>query len=126
MSLFRRRPPSPPPPSARQPASDPRVEVQLQQVISLRRAAGRNETALDQCAAGIAELTDMTVKHPTWAGHAERGYEIERLQREIKRLNRETAELHAQIQEVVAKLSDEDLLWLEPSPPRRLPSGELR
>jgi hypothetical protein len=125
VSLFRRRPPPPAPP-ARQPASDPRVEAQLQQVISLRRAAGRNETALDQCAGGIAELTDTMVRHPTSAGHMERRYEVERLQREIGRLNRETAEYHAQIQEIIAKLSDDDLIWLEPSPPRRLPSGELR
>ena len=113
--MFSRRPrPSPP----REPHPDPRVEVQLQQVLSLRRAAGRNEQVLDGHHARHASVTDTAARHPTWDGHLRRLAEIGRINAEIARLNAETAELHAQVQELCAKVSDDDLLWLEP---RRTP-----
>lgn len=109
MRLSRRRPEPPP----RDPHPNARVEVQLQQVISLRTAAARNEATLDQHAAAVRRLTEMTTDHPTYDGHLRRISEIERVNREITRLNRETAELHGQVAEICAKLSDDDLLWLD-------------
>ena len=109
--MLKRRPrPSP----AREPHPDPRVEVQLQQILSLRRSADRNERLLDGHHDNHARLAATVAKHPTWDGHRQRLAEIDRLNGEIARLNLETAELHAQAQELCAKVGGDDLMWLEP------------
>ena len=122
MRLTRRHPEPPP----RDPHPNPRVEVQLQQIISMRRAAGRNEDMLDDYRRRITGLNDHIAKHVGSDYLDRRRNEVERSNTEIKRLNRETAEIHDQIRELCAKLADDDLLWLDPSPARRHASGGQR
>ena len=114
--MFKRRAPQPPSPS-RTPHPDPRVEVQLQQLPSLRRAAERNERLLDEHHSNQAHVSRAIARNSGSDCNPERAREIDRLSHEIGRLNAETAELHAQVQELCAKVSDEDLLWLDPRQP---------
>ena len=109
-------------PPERTPHPNARVEVALQQIISLRRAAARKEQLLDQYHEYIEDMADnlrrrtgkmYTEDRKNWRE------EIERLNHEINRLNNEAAELHSQIGEECAKLSDDDLLWLEAEPEPR-------
>ena len=99
-------------PREREPHPDPRVEVQLQQVLSLLRAAQGNEGMLDRIRANHALVSEMVARHPTWDGHVKRLAEIQRLNAEIARLNEETAALHAKVQELCSAISDNDLTFL--------------
>jgi seryl-tRNA synthetase len=104
-------------PPARRPHPNARVEVVLQQIVSLRAAAARNETALDEQHAAAARISREIARNSSsdWSD-ARRG-NLAAVNAEIARLNTETAELHAQISELAAKLSDDDLLWLDPARP---------
>ena len=112
---MRRRNRQPPAP-ARTPHPDPRTEVKLQQILSLRRAASRNDRQLDELNASLANLTETVGRHPGRDYHLRRLEEIRRLNGEIRRLNRENAELHDQIAELCAKLDDSDLAFLGAEP----------
>lgn len=100
----------------RRPHPDPAVEVKLQQILSLQRAAARNENQLDALHASLEGLTETVGKHPGRDYHRRRLSEIERLKNEIERVNSETAAAHSEIQELCAKIGDEDLLWLGARP----------
>jgi chromosome segregation ATPase len=103
----------------RTPHPDPATEIQLQQIVSLRRAAARNEQLLDEYTAQVRELNATISKHPTWSGHSTRWKQITNLNAHIERLNAENPELHDRIAELSAKISDTDLAYLDP-----FPSGE--
>lgn len=103
-----------PQPLERSPHPDAGTEIKLQQILSLRRAAVRNETLLDQYSADIAMMNAYVSKHPTFDGHAIRARQAEHLNGEIARLNAENRELHDRIAELSAKLDDADLAFLEP------------
>jgi chromosome segregation ATPase len=105
--LFRRHPAP-----VRVPHPDARVEVVLQQIISLRAAAARNEAALDQHHKAITRISGEIARNSGSNWNSVRRESIAGANAEITRLNMETAELHAQISELTAKLSDDDLLWL--------------
>ena len=108
--------------SERTPHPNARVEVALQQIISLRRAAARNEQLLDQYRDYVKDMTNNLRRRTGKMYNEERNdwhEEIERLNHESNRLNNETAELHSQIGELCAKLSDDDLLWLDAQPEPR-------
>lgn len=112
MSIFKRST-SPPP---RRAHPDPRVEVQLQRIISLRRAAQRNEDQLDEFQQELGHANRTAARNP--GGSDTKRYrlrEIDRLNEEITRLNRETADLHDQIGALCDKLTADDLLWLDPA-----------
>lgn len=96
----------------RKPHPDPLTEITLQRIISLQRAAGRNEDVLDEMTASLARLTRRVGKHPTWEGHARRLKEIERLKGEIATLTAETRVLHDDAAELAAKLDENDAAYL--------------
>lgn len=88
--------------------------MQLQQVISLRRAAGRNEDMLDGYRRQVARISEVIGRNSSSSNNPGRRSDIAHMNAEIARLNGETAELHEQIRELCAKLADDDLLWLDP------------
>jgi hypothetical protein len=119
MRLFRRHPEPP----SRDPHPNPRVEVQLQQIISLRRAAARNEGLLDAYRTGITRVNGVIGANSGSDFNEDRRRDIDEMNTEITRLTGETAELHGQIAELCAKLADDDLLWLDPRPARNHAGG---
>jgi hypothetical protein len=56
----------------RTPHPDPATEIQLQQIIPLRRAAARNEQLPDKYTARVQEMNATISRHPTWDGHRTR------------------------------------------------------
>lgn len=110
---MRRRGRQPAPPRERRPHPNPRTEIQLQQILSLRRAAERNEELLDRLHGNLAEVSDKVSRHPTWDGHGRRLDEIDRLNGEIARLGAENKVLHERIAELSAPVDDTDLAFLE-------------
>ena len=112
MSLFRRTAPAPP---ARRPHPDPRVEAELQRIISLRKAIARKEADLGQIQAMVAKLRDSARQNPntdTTCGEGGRLDQIRDYQRETEDLEAGVAGLHDEIAKRITALSDTDIAYL--------------
>ena len=109
MSLFRRAAPAPPP---RRPHPDPRVEAELQRIISLRKAIARKEDLAARNHDQIAALRETVAKHPTWSGHLDRQEQIVTLLEETGDLDAEVTGLHDEIAKRITALSDTDIAYL--------------
>lgn len=100
----------------RGPHPDARVEVQFAADHLLRRSAGRIKALLDGYRVGIARVSAAITRNSGSSFTDGRRRDVGEMTGEVARLNRENAELHEQIRELCSKLSDDDLLWLDPRP----------
>lgn len=111
--MFRSKAPTP---ARRRPHPDPRVEAQLQRVLSLQQVVARGNTLLDQYHADVAGLQARIGKRPASDGASGWRRQVRHLNSEIARLNEEVRDTHDQVDALMQQLSDDELLWLSPGP----------
>jgi chromosome segregation ATPase len=106
-SMFRRKAAPP-----RLPHPDPRVEAELQRIISLRRALDRREAQLDADTDSVRILR-RRLRRDADAGEVPQWQQqIADLREEIERLEAEVAGLHDQVEKRIGTLDDTDLTYL--------------
>jgi uncharacterized coiled-coil DUF342 family protein len=99
-------------PAARRPHPDPRVEAELQRILSLRKAITRKEDLAGRNHQQITALRQTVAKHPTWDGTRQRHEQIDALLNETDDLDGEITELHDEIAKRITALSDTDVAYL--------------
>lgn len=112
MSLFRRAAPVP---AERRPHPDPRVEAELQRIISLRKAIARKEADLDQIQVMVAKLRHDAKNAPNLGSTYGKGGRLEQIrdyQQETEDLEAEVTGLHDEIAKRITALSDTDVAYL--------------
>lgn len=101
-----------PPVPGRHPHPDARVEAELQRILALQRAVGRQEQLIEQ---NLDEIRALRVRART-TGYRTDGREFEKLARGLVAENAEVeaaiGDLHNQIDERVTKLTETDLAYL--------------
>lgn len=100
----------------RRPHPDPRIEAELQRIISLRRQIGRYEESAATAAreASEADRQSRRVSYhgpQTAAGYVGRAEDLRKVAAEA---DEKITALHEEIAKRISALSDEDLLWLDP------------
>jgi hypothetical protein len=107
--MFRRKLP------ARRPHPDPRIEAELQRIISLRSSIARQEDA-------AAHATAEAVRADRQAGRVEQhgphhsdhyAQRAQKLRAIAAQAEAEITSIHDEIAKRIAALSDDDLLWLD-------------
>jgi hypothetical protein len=100
-------------PPARKPHPDPRIEAELQRIISLRKTVARKEELLAGDHLQITRMRERLSRRPTWDAATPVRQQIDGLLAETQTLEREVTQLHDDIAGRIAKLDDTDLAWLE-------------
>ena len=97
---------------AREPHPDPRIEAQLQRILSERRMIAGKEELIERDRAEIAMLRAVITKHPNWDGLKRRQDQVAVLLAEIHATEAEILRLHDEIEARIDKISDPDLTAL--------------
>jgi hypothetical protein len=96
----------------REPHHDPRMELQLQRILSLQKMIRDKEDLISRDHEQVRLLRETVAKHPVWNGTEERQDQIVLLLAEIKDVEAEILTLHAEIESRAGDISDIDLAAL--------------
>ena len=106
---MRRKEPAAP---VREPHPDPRIEAQLQRILSIRTMITGKEALVARDRDEIARMRATMAKHPNREGHHRRREQIEALQAEIADAEAEVLKLHDDIEARLGEIADADLTAL--------------
>ena len=97
---------------AREPHPDPRIEAQLQRILSIRTMSAGKEALIVRDRAEVAALRATIAKHPTWDGLTRRQDQVVVLLKEVAGVEAEILKLHDEIEARLSQISDVDLTAL--------------
>jgi hypothetical protein len=107
VSIFRRAP------VPREPHPDPRIEAELQRVISLRKAVARKEAQLDANDRNLRRVRATMRANSGSENNGRRADEADAIRQDSAGLEAEIMALHDEIAARIGKMDDADLAWLE-------------
>ena len=97
---------------AREPHPDPRIEAELQRILSLRLMISGKEALIVRDHEQVASLRARLARHPHWNAASYQREQVDRLLEEIGGIEAEILTLHDEIKARLDLISDVDLTAL--------------
>lgn len=93
----------------RRPHPDPRIEAQLQRILSMQAMIARQHELITRDHEQITSLRAKVEKRPHWTRAPDQRKQVERLLAEIRQVEAEILKLHDKIEARMNEISDADL-----------------